>query len=379
MARLVANRVRSIQGIFAHAPRRHAGVRALHHLAVSGRLFQVYWHLRALYDARASEHALLRLALQAISLQRQEALKGSYWEMLRALLRRNDLQFDRAWRELIEPPLLAIGDTRQGRFVLNEYFPGLWTVTRFLLAEGTADDSRHVALQQELDRFSALIDSSASSGALVLFLAGRHIVAGRKGSHWRIVEEGNMYEPTTPSTVNAFLEHLQAKGIGYVVLPDAPPAVDGQPPLFAYIETHLTAVLRTERWTAYDLHSFTGRLREIADIRNTVRDAVPAGASLLVVSKGDEDLLAFPHVSARHFPQTEDGGYAGYNPSDGLEVLRHLEALRSQGAQYLLVPQSAFWWLDFYGELRAYLSTCDLVASNAACRLYRLMPVEVAA
>ncbi|HZD05715.1 MAG TPA: glycosyltransferase, partial [Longimicrobiales bacterium] len=43
---------------------------------------------------------------------------------------------------------------------------------------------------------------------------------------------------------------------------------------------------------------------------------VPEGASVLVVSKGDPALLDLPDRTAPHFPQSENGGYAGFHPRD---------------------------------------------------------------
>ena len=56
-----------------------------------------------------------------------------------------------------------------------------------------------------------------------------------------------------------------------------------------------------------------------------------------------------------HFPQMEDGTYAGHHPGRSAEAMAHLEALREKGAAYSLFPQTAFWWLDFYEELRGQL------------------------
>ena len=92
-----------------------------------------------------------------------------------------------------------------------------------------------------------------------------------------------------------------------------------------------------------------GRIQEL------LSRAIPAHASLLVVSKGDDDLLA-PHSGpAAHFPQGDDGGYAGHHPADDSIAIRHLERLRQQGAEFLLIPEPSVWWLDFYREFAAHL------------------------
>ena len=49
-------------------------------------------------------------------------------------------------------------------------------------------------------------------------------------------------------------------------------------------------------------------------IREVVSGALPPGATVIVVSKGDEELLKLDEIRAWHFPRYEDGVYAGYYP-----------------------------------------------------------------
>ena len=101
---------------------------------------------------------------------------------------------------------------------------------------------------------------------------------------------------------------------------------------------------------------------------------LPAGATVLVVSKGDDDLLALDGLRAWHFPQTEDGVFAGHYPADSAGAIGHLEALRDKGASFLLIPEPAMWWLSYYDGLRDYLERrCRLVIdAGGICRLYAL-------
>lgn len=100
-------------------------------------------------------------------------------------------------------------------------------------------------------------------------------------------------------------------------------------------------------------------------VQEFVRREVPQHATVLVVNKGDEDLLRLGGRHAWHFPCTEDHRYAGYYPPDSAAAIAHLQTLRARGAQYLVFPRSAFWWLDYYGELRRHLETeCQLIAQD---------------
>ncbi len=90
-------------------------------------------------------------------------------------------------------------------------------------------------------------------------------------------------------------------------------------------------------------------------IRAVVRAFLPPAATVAVVNKGDSELLELDGRRAWHFPQRQDGKYAGYYPADSAAAIDHLEMLRSKGANFLLLPCTAFWWLEHYGEFREHL------------------------
>jgi GT2 family glycosyltransferase len=127
-------------------------------------------------------------------------------------------------------------------------------------------------------------------------------------------------------------------------------------------------------WEPYRLRPNPAYDAAVARIRAAALGLLPAGAKLLVVSKGDESLVDLPGIRAGHFPQEADGGYCGYNPADGAEAVRMLEALRLGGSEYLVIPAAAFWWLDYYAELRDYLerSPESALYVDADCRIYKL-------
>jgi hypothetical protein len=105
--------------------------------------------------------------------------------------------------------------------------------------------------------------------------------------------------------------------------------------------------------------------RLVERVRSAVRDAVPAGASVLVVSKGDEGLLKLDGLRAGHFPQTVRGEYAGHHPADDAAAVAHLDALRAKGAQYLVIPATSVWWLEHYDGFRRHL---EQTAAVTVCR-----------
>jgi glycosyltransferase involved in cell wall biosynthesis len=95
--------------------------------------------------------------------------------------------------------------------------------------------------------------------------------------------------------------------------------------------------------------------RLVARVREAVASDVPADARVLVATKGDHGFLDLDGRSGWHFPRDRDGKYAGHYPADSEAAIAHLEELREQGATHLVLPETAFWWLDHYERLREHL------------------------
>jgi hypothetical protein len=80
-------------------------------------------------------------------------------------------------------------------------------------------------------------------------------------------------------------------------------------------------------------------------ILDAIRETVPSGATLVLV---DEDQLpaGIPDRRVRPFLE-RDGQYWG-PPADDDQAVAELFRMRREGARYLAVIWSSFWWLDFY-------------------------------
>lgn len=111
-------------------------------------------------------------------------------------------------------------------------------------------------------------------------------------------------------------------------------------------------------------------------VREAIRRAVPIDATVLVVSKGDDELLNLDGRRGWHFPQADGGAYAGYHPPDSAAAIAHLEALRGRGASFILLPRPAFWWLDHYVDFKNHLDNRYRRVSLAhdSCILFDLRP-----
>jgi hypothetical protein len=101
---------------------------------------------------------------------------------------------------------------------------------------------------------------------------------------------------------------------------------------------------------------------------------VPPGRTVAVISKGDDELVTIQGRRAWHFPRGDDGTYAGYHPGSSEEAIDHLEALRSDGAAYLIIPAPSIWWLDHYtGFTRHLFSKFRLVFYDlGSCVIFAL-------
>lgn len=90
-------------------------------------------------------------------------------------------------------------------------------------------------------------------------------------------------------------------------------------------------------------------------IQDVVRDSLPVSSTVLVVSKGDDDLLDLGGRKAWHFPRSRNGQYAGHYPATSQDAIDHLEALRMLGADFLVLPATSLWWLDHYVQFAQHL------------------------
>ena len=114
--------------------------------------------------------------------------------------------------------------------------------------------------------------------------------------------------------------------------------------------------------------------RLVGRIRHVVKELLPLDAMVLVVSKGDEELLELEGRCGLHFPQDLDARYPGFHPADSGSAIVQLEALRAKGADYFLLPQTFLWWLDHYAGFRRHLERYyrRLEITNDCCTVFSL-------
>ena len=102
-----------------------------------------------------------------------------------------------------------------------------------------------------------------------------------------------------------------------------------------------------------------------------VEHNVPAGQSgVLVVTGGDDQFLALDGRPTRRLPFDLR---AGRNPASSEDAIAELEQARIDGIEYLLIPDTQRWWLEFYGGFAAHLDERHTrVWTDADCTIYSL-------
>jgi glycosyltransferase involved in cell wall biosynthesis len=129
---------------------------------------------------------------------------------------------------------------------------------------------------------------------------------------------------------------------------------------------HAAAAAVSPSWDPQRYHLLRQRITDVAD------RLLPPDADVLVFSKGDEALVQLGGRSACHFPQGDDGRYAGWYPADTAQAVAQLEKLRARGFGHVLLPSTALWWFDHYRGLTEYFEReFDLLVDQPeACRIY---------
>jgi GT2 family glycosyltransferase len=127
-------------------------------------------------------------------------------------------------------------------------------------------------------------------------------------------------------------------------------------------------------WQPHRRRQGSAYRRLIAGIKEVVHEVIPAGARVLVVSKGDPDLIELEGRLAQHFPQNPDASYTGYHPAESAAAISHLTSLCEAGAEYLVIPSTAFWWLEHYADFAQHLADLGDLAfrSNDLCVIFRI-------
>jgi hypothetical protein len=117
----------------------------------------------------------------------------------------------------------------------------------------------------------------------------------------------------------------------------------------------LEALVHDIGYRCEDLSSRTDAAM-IRGLRRLVRKHTSRNDRLLVVAKDDAALLDLYGRPSSNFPAGPDGRYPGFAPAEDAGAIAHLEAQRGKGAAFLVVPDSAGWWLEHYPTFGEHLA-----------------------
>lgn len=108
-------------------------------------------------------------------------------------------------------------------------------------------------------------------------------------------------------------------------------------------------------------------------VHSVVAANVPTGADVLMVSRGDSRLLQLGARKTRHFPSDDSGEWLGYHPSEDW-LNSHLVKLQEKGSEYLVIPEAAFWWFDYYEKFFSSLEADhQRIVSTDCCVIFKLL------
>ncbi len=125
-----------------------------------------------------------------------------------------------------------------------------------------------------------------------------------------------------------------------------------------------TNVWRRDRARRMTQHDYDAALNAAQE---AILRATPPGATIAVVSRGDEEAVRLSGRTGWHFPCGHDGAYSGFHPATGREAVEHVEAVRRRGADFLAIPAPSLWWLGHYVDLRTHLETrCRVIAADGS-------------
>jgi hypothetical protein len=173
--------------------------------------------------------------------------------------------------------------------------------------------------------------------------------------------------------MQAFVTWLPPGGTGKLVLRALPPPGKTERLCWSYwTDVEIEGLGASAKDRAKSEDSEGGYRRLIRHVREAARTALPQKATVLVASHGDDNLVRLPGATGWHFPRAQDGTYLGYSPEED-EATAQLEALRAQGAQFLLFPRTGFWWLTDYPQFAKHLNDrYRRIHDDRECVIYQL-------
>lgn len=251
-----------------------------------------------------------------------------------------------------------------------------------------------LAYEELAPRIAATVEEVTPPGAIVLVVSkgdeGLVRFESRGGWHFPRASTGQYagHHPLDGPWAVEHLETLRAAGGAYLVLPST---YYWWFEHYPELERHLRS--RYERLPSREEVCMVFRLlelpaaapravpdlplgeqrRRVPAIRGLLASLLPDEEVVLVLSEGDEQLLALERP-AWHFPHDSGGRHLPLEAGSGAQAASQLRTLSRDGIRYLVVPATLLWLLSRRPVLAAYLEReCRLVARrDRICVVYEL-------
>jgi hypothetical protein len=109
-------------------------------------------------------------------------------------------------------------------------------------------------------------------------------------------------------------------------------------------------------------------------VRASIAENLPPEVPVAVASLGDDAMLELDGRQAWHFPPVDTATSFAYSTDDSERLLAEIDALRQAGAQFLLLPASAWSWSYRYPKLNRWIETIyhSVVRDDGVCNIYDL-------
>jgi lipopolysaccharide biosynthesis protein/glycosyltransferase involved in cell wall biosynthesis len=115
---------------------------------------------------------------------------------------------------------------------------------------------------------------------------------------------------------------------------------------------------------------YQAQQRLVPEIVELIRRVLPAGATILVVSDGRNDLLRLEGYETRHFPRVADREHEASSTDESVRGIELLEAEVEAGAEFLLVPHTLRRRLDREPDLRGRLELGGTIWDDDVCTIF---------
>jgi hypothetical protein len=252
-----------------------------------------------------------------------------------------------------------------------------------------------LAYEEVARQIRALVEELTPVGAIVMVVSkgdeGLLRFDGRTGWHFPRAASGQYagHHPPDGSWAVAQVEALRAAGGAYLVLPATYFWwLEHYPELDRHLRTRYERIPCAEEVCRIyrllelptappravpALFESRGSRQTVAAMRALVDNLLPDDEVVLVVSEGDDAMLAIDR-QAWHFPHDAAGGHVPLEAAEGRHAVSQLRTLRGRGIRYLIVPADSYSALLRSRALAVYLGEeCRTLARrDRVCVVYEL-------